>query len=58
MRMGWAERLNPRSDWTLREARRVVARHEAIREKEEREKVLNEFTFRSQSLIDWLYGRK
>ena len=56
--MGWAERLNPRSDWTLREARRVVARHEAIREKEEREKVLNEFTFRSQSLIDWLYGRK
>jgi hypothetical protein len=35
--MGWAERLNPKSDWTLRNARRIVAQNEE-RERKERVK--------------------
>ena len=26
--MGWAERLNPKSDWNLRNARRIIAQNE------------------------------
>jgi hypothetical protein len=39
--MGWAERLNPKSDWTLRNARRIIAKHDTKVKKKENEEIIN-----------------
>lgn len=40
--MGWAERLNPNSDWNLRNARRIVDRDEEEKRKERAKEVVEE----------------
>ena len=40
--MGWAERLNPKSDWNLRNAQRIVARDEEEKRKERTKELVNE----------------
>jgi hypothetical protein len=45
--MGWAERLNPNSEWNRRK-----------NEKEAAEKHIENTKKISQTTIDWLYGRR
>jgi hypothetical protein len=44
--MGWAERLNPNSEWNRRK-----------NEKEAAEKHIADVEKKSRAVIDWLYGR-
>lgn len=55
--MGWAERLNPRSDWNLRHARRIIAEQAKWEEDRQRAETVNQAVSRGQRVVDWLYGR-
>jgi hypothetical protein len=39
--MGWAERLNPKSNWNLRNAKRIVAKHKKLEEEKISQEALN-----------------
>ena len=54
--MGWAERLNPRSDWNLRNARRIIAENAKWEEDRARAEAVNQAVSRGQRIIDWLFG--
>ena len=55
--MGWAERLNPKSDWTLRNERRIVAANAKAKEETAHTEVIAQAEKRKMSILDWLYGR-
>jgi len=59
--MGWAERLNPRSDWTLREARRRIDQErkwtEARRASEHTQNALS-IAGRIKNWVYWVFGRE
>jgi len=55
--MGWAERLNPRSDWTLRDARRRIDQERKwVGERCAQEHVQNTMSIVGKVKI-WLFGK-
>lgn len=55
--MGWAERLNPRSDWNLRNARRIIAANAKAEEEKARFEAAAQAEKQKVSILDWLFGR-
>ena len=50
--MGWAERLNIKSDWTLRNAQRIVAQNKKLEEKRELEEKIKPIV---RDIVDEIY---